>query len=151
MPCLIVRQPYASLIAFGKKRWEFRSYSTRKRGDILIAASRGKPIETSDETLNGAAKSFPRGVLLASARLTQSKLVTAFEIKKIGKNAVKTRIGDLEFLTADAPVGEPLVDLQALSPKWCCYAWHLDDVKSFSEPIPLDQRPCSPWTRVAIE
>jgi hypothetical protein len=52
LPCLLVRQPYASLIAYGRKRWELRSYDTRRRGHILIAASRGKPIETTDETLN---------------------------------------------------------------------------------------------------
>jgi len=149
LPCLLVRQPYASLIAFGRKRWEFRSYNVRKRGNILIAASRGRPIKTGDETLNRAATSFPRGVLLASARLIQSQPVTANDIKKTVTGAVKTRIGEFEFWTADAPLGEPLVDLEMIPSTWHSYAWQFRDVQPMAEPIPLTRRSCSSWTTVA--
>ena len=148
LPCLLVRQPYASLIAYGKKRWELRSYDTKRRGRILIAASRGRPIETTDETLNRAATSFPRGVLLASAQLTESTLVSGLELREKSNFPVKTRIGDIEFWTADAPVGEPLQDIRTVSPTLQCYAWHLDDVKPLTSAVPLDAKPCSPWTVV---
>lgn len=39
MKALSVRQPWASLIADGKKTLEIRSWSTRYRGDLLICAS----------------------------------------------------------------------------------------------------------------
>lgn len=34
--CLIVRQPFASLIAYGMKRWEFRTYNCKKRARKTI-------------------------------------------------------------------------------------------------------------------
>ncbi|RLE96227.1 MAG: RNA-binding protein, partial [Thermoprotei archaeon] len=37
---LIVRQPYASMLARGEKRWEIRRYSTRVRGPVALV-SRG--------------------------------------------------------------------------------------------------------------
>lgn len=151
MSCLIVRQPYASLIAFGRKRWEFRSRNARKRGTVVIASSRSRPVETGDEMLNKAAKSFPRGALLASARLVQSSLVTAYDVKKAAKVAVKTRIGSFEFWTADAPVGEPLMDLQALPSTWRCYAWQFDDVNPLTRPIPLAKMTYSSWTTISAD
>lgn len=39
MKALAVRQPFAELIATGKKRVEYRSWFTRYRGDIVIVAS----------------------------------------------------------------------------------------------------------------
>lgn len=36
--CLSVRQPWAGLIALGRKPQEFRSWSTTYRGDLLICA-----------------------------------------------------------------------------------------------------------------
>ncbi len=38
MRCLVVRQPWASLIAEGKKTIEFRSWKTDYRGPLLILA-----------------------------------------------------------------------------------------------------------------
>jgi len=61
LDCIIVRQPYASLIAYGSKRWEFRSYNCKKRGVICIASSRGKPLKTGDPFLNSISGNFPRG------------------------------------------------------------------------------------------
>jgi hypothetical protein len=40
MKCLSIIQPWASLIAIGAKRYETRSWQTRLRGRIAIAASR---------------------------------------------------------------------------------------------------------------
>jgi hypothetical protein len=151
LPCLIVRQPYASLIAYGRKRWEFRSYNARKRGRILIAASRGQPIPTSDSVLNNAATSFPRGALLASAELVNSELVTAHRVRQLAQSSVKYRIGDFELMTADAPIGEPISDVESIPIQWRCFAWELGNVKPFETPVPLTKPSCSPWTRVAAE
>jgi len=148
LPCLLIRQPYASLIAYGKKRWEFRSYNVRKRGQIAIAASRGKPLETSDDNLNEAAAYFPRGMLLAWARLVESRPVTASDLRGIAKSSVKTRIEGSEFWTADSPIGEPMEDIRSLPSKWRGYAWELSNIRPIPEPIPLNNRPCSPWTTV---
>lgn len=98
--------------------------------------------------LNNAATSFPRGVLLASAELVNSELVTAHRVRQLAQSCVKSRIGNLELLTADAPIGEPLSDVESIPSQWRCYAWELGDVRPFEIPIPLTKPSCSPWTRV---
>ena len=40
VPALSVRQPWANLIASGRKRIEYRSWATRYRGPLLICAAR---------------------------------------------------------------------------------------------------------------
>jgi hypothetical protein len=151
LPCLIVRQPYASLIAYGRKRWEFRSYNSNRRGRILIASSRGQPLLTSNSMLNKAATSFPRGALLASADLVNSELVTAQRIRQLAEPSVTSRIGNFEFLTADSPIGEPLTDVESIPLHWRCYAWELNDVRPFVEPVPMTKPSCSPWTSVVTK
>lgn len=47
MKALCVKQPWAELIACGRKNWEMRTWSTNYRGPILILAS-GQP-SRSDE------------------------------------------------------------------------------------------------------
>lgn len=90
MKCLIIRQPYASLVAYGHKKWEFRSYNTRFRGRIGIASSRGKPLKTSNEELNIHAKSFPRGTILATAELESSFPATNSDLKAAFKGDRKS-------------------------------------------------------------
>lgn len=41
MKVITIKQPYASLIAEGLKRYEFRTWRTRYRGEILIHAGKG--------------------------------------------------------------------------------------------------------------
>ena len=41
MKVLTIRQPWATLIVEGYKRFEFRSWKTNYRGDILIHAGKG--------------------------------------------------------------------------------------------------------------
>lgn len=40
MKCLSVKQPFANLIASGKKKIEIRSWKTSYRGELLIYASK---------------------------------------------------------------------------------------------------------------
>jgi hypothetical protein len=47
--CLSVRQPWAGLIALGRKPQEFRSWSTTHRGDLLICA--GGAVDKSTRVL----------------------------------------------------------------------------------------------------
>lgn len=50
MKVLSVRQPYASLIVLGKKRFEARTWATKYRGRLVIHASSAKPARaTLDE------------------------------------------------------------------------------------------------------
>ena len=41
MKAITIKQPYATLIAEGLKEYEFRTWKTKYRGDILIHAGKG--------------------------------------------------------------------------------------------------------------
>ena len=41
MKVITIKQPWASLIAYGYKRYEFRSWKTNYRGPIYIHAGKG--------------------------------------------------------------------------------------------------------------
>lgn len=153
MLCLIIRQPYASLIAYGCKRWEFRSYNCTKRGRIAIASSRGRPLKTANQKLNEAAKHFPRGVTLATANLVNTFCITNEDIKKSFIGTAQVRIHDKKFIVAKEPLGEPIEDIKLTieDPKWTSYVWELDDVVALSTPINTCKKSNSPWSTVEID
>lgn len=69
MKTLTIKQPFASLIAEGYKEYEFRTWKTKYRGDILIHA--GKSIDKEAmkrfEYLN---LDYPTGKIIAKATIT---------------------------------------------------------------------------------
>lgn len=68
MKVITVKQPYASLIAEGYKKYEFRTWNSKYRGEILIHA--GKSIDKKAmkkfEHLN---LSYPQGCIIARANI----------------------------------------------------------------------------------
>ena len=83
MKVLTIRQPWATLIAEGLKGYEFRTWNTKYRGDLLIHAGKGIDKEAmkrfSDYNLE-----YPTGCIIAKAILTDSIYVDDDFIKKIG-------------------------------------------------------------------
>lgn len=152
LSCLLIQQPYASLIAFGKKRWEFRSYETKRRGKIGIAASPSSVLPTKSVSLNAVSHLFPRGVLLATANLVNCFYVTAADLRKHVTKPVEVNIHGHTLLTLDYPIGEPKEDAEiaANSKYWESYVWELDDIKPLSNPISVVKRPRSTWTFVNL-
>jgi len=146
--CLLIQQPYASLIAFGRKRWEFRSYETKKRGRIGIAASPSSVLQTRSASLNAVSHLFPRGILLATANLVNCFYVTSADLSKIMTEAVQVNIHGHDLFTLDYPIGEPKEDVEraANSKYWESYVWELDDVKPLSNPINVIKKSRSTWT-----
>lgn len=69
MKVITVKQPYASLIASGYKEYEFRTWRTKYRGDILIHAGKGvdKKAMEKFESLN---LEYPLGCIIAKAKVT---------------------------------------------------------------------------------
>lgn len=45
MKVITIKQPWATLIMQGYKRFEFRSWQTKYRGDLLIHAGKGRDKE----------------------------------------------------------------------------------------------------------
>ncbi len=151
--CLLVQQPYASLIAFGRKRWEFRSYETRKRGKIGIAASPSSVLGTMSPSLNRISHVFPRGVLLATANLVNCFYITAADLKKAMTEPVKLKIHGHEVTTLDLPIGEPKEDVEeaANSSDWESYVWQLEEIKPVSNPIEIVRKSRSTWALVDFD
>lgn len=152
LDCLIVQQPYASLIAFGKKRWELRSYETKKEGLIGIAASPSHDMRTRNAQLNYISPSFPKGVVLATAELITSFYVTSEDLKVSITEPVKTTIHGHELFLHGEPLGEPVEDVQHAidDKKWNSYAWLLENVKPLKEYVKFERTGMSPWIQVEV-
>lgn len=69
MKAITIKQPFASLIAEGIKKYEFRTWKTNYRGKILIHAGKGinKDALKKYENLN---LEYPSGAIIAVADLT---------------------------------------------------------------------------------
>jgi len=69
MKVITIKQPWATLIAKGYKEYEFRTWKTKYRGDILIHA--GKNIDKKAmERFHYLNLEFPLGKIIASATIT---------------------------------------------------------------------------------
>lgn len=69
MKVITIKQPFATLIAEGLKEYEFRTWKTKYRGDILIHAGKGIDKKTMKhyEYLN---LEYPSGCIIAKATIT---------------------------------------------------------------------------------
>ena len=69
MKVITIKQPFATLIAEGLKEYEFRTWKTKFRGDILIHAGKGidKKAMKRYEHLN---LEYPSGQIIAKATIT---------------------------------------------------------------------------------
>ncbi len=69
MKAITIKQPWATLIAKGYKEYEFRTWKTKYRGEILIHAGKGidKKAMKRFENLN---LEYPQGCIIAKANLT---------------------------------------------------------------------------------
>ena len=152
LDCLIIQQPYASMIAYGKKRWEFRNYDTQKSGLVGIAASPGPNLFTRNPNLNTVATHFPKGVVLATAKLEVSFFVTSSDLESVCTDPVKLSIHDHELLLYDEPLGEPIEDVQyAISKKnWKSYAWLFENIIPLNKPVPFIRQGQSTWIKVDV-
>ena len=86
MKVITIKQPWATLIAKGYKEYEFRTWKTKYRGDILIHA--GKQINKKlIEKFKSYNLEYPTGKIIAKARLTDCVEVNdTFRKKVIPKN-----------------------------------------------------------------
>lgn len=153
LDCLIVRQPYASLIAFGLKRWEFRSYETKKTGIIGIAASNAEPLRTKNIELNRILHLLPTGVVFATANLVTSFFVTANDLKQFLTEPVTVTLHGYQVKTLGEPLGEPIEDVRAAAnnDKWQSFSWLLEDVKPLERRIPFERNSQSTWSTVELQ
>jgi len=113
MKVLTIKQPWATLIVEGYKKYEFRSWKTKYRGKILIHA--GLSLEKdADERFKDYNLNHEYGCIIGEAEITDCILVDEKfnnELRKIN----------------------PLV--YARSNHAETYAWKLEKVKKYEKPI----------------
>ena len=64
MKVITLKQPWASLVAYGYKKYEFRSWKLKYRGDIIIHAGLGVDKEAMDK-VKDLGLEFPSKKLMA--------------------------------------------------------------------------------------
>ena len=69
MKVITIKQPFATLIAEGLKEYEFRTWRTKYRGDILIHAGKGVD-KKAMERYKHLNLEYPTGCIIAKAILT---------------------------------------------------------------------------------
>lgn len=84
MKAITIRQPWASLIASGYKKYEFRSWPTKYRGPIYIHAGSGvdKEYLSRFDNLNLL---YPKSSIIASADLEDCILMDKDFVKQLHK------------------------------------------------------------------
>ena len=83
MKVITVKQPYATLIAEGLKEYEFRTWNTKYRGDILIHA--GRTIDKKAiERFKDYNFEYPTGCIIAKAKITDVEYVDEEFVNKVG-------------------------------------------------------------------
>ena len=69
MKVITIKQPFATLIAVGLKEYEFRTWKTKFRGDILIHAGKGID-KKAMERYKHLNLEYPSGKIIAKATIT---------------------------------------------------------------------------------
>ncbi len=84
MKVITVKQPFATLIAEGLKEYEFRTWKTHYRGEILIHA--GKSVDKKAmKRYEYLGLDYPTGVIIAQATITDCVYINQEMTDKLGK------------------------------------------------------------------
>ena len=138
MKCLSLWQPWASLMAYGAKGIETRSWDTAYRGPLLIHAAKKWDRELSDtlcsEPINGAL--ITRGWQPAGSRafgLPLGAIIAAVDLRYCRRVLEQNRFSAL--LTDGILVGPYECQFGDYYPGR--YGWGVDKVLRFQTPIPF--------------
>ena len=114
MKVLTIKQPWATLIMEGYKRFEFRSWQTKNRGDLLIHAGKGVDREAVSRLKKYMPEELPKGKILGRVKLIDCiKCDENFKNKCLQENK----------------------DVYAKSSFKENYAWQLEIEEVYKEPI----------------
>lgn len=114
MKVLTIKQPWATLIMQGDKRYEFRSWQTRYRGDILIHAGKGKDKEAINRLKKYLPEELPYGKILGK--------VTLVDCIKMSPNFKEKLLMENKDIYAKSTFSEE-------------FGWKLENVEVFEKPI----------------
>lgn len=118
MKVITIKQPWATLIAKGYKEYEFRTWKTKYRGEILIHAGKGID-KKAMERFKHLNLEYPKGQIIAKAKLTDCIYVDEEFAQKMYK--------------IDPKVYKGLIDKE----NWDGYGFKLENVKKI-KPISIN-------------
>lgn len=114
MKVLTIKQPWATLIMQKDKRFEFRSWRTKYRGELLIHAGKSVDKKSIERLKAYLPEELPTGKILGKVTLVDCiKCDEEFKKKCMQENK----------------------DIYAKSPFEETYAWQLENVQVFDQPI----------------
>lgn len=116
MKAITIKQPFASLIAEGYKIYEFRSWKTKYRGEILIHAGKGIDKEAMKrfEYLN---LDYPTGKIIAKAIIEDCVEVDEDMKEKLRKLDPIVYKGAINYKGEKNEYGFKLKDVKKIEPK----------------------------------
>lgn len=111
---MTIKQPWATLIMQGDKRFEFRSWQTKYRGDLLIHAGKGIDKEAMKRLAKYLPDEIPLGKILGKVTLLNCiKMCPEFKEMLLKENS----------------------DIYTKSSFSENFGWQVEDVQVFDEPI----------------
>ena len=114
MKVLTIKQPWATLIMQGDKRFEFRSWQTKYRGELLIHAGKGVDKIAVERLSKYLPDKLPTGKILGKVKLVDCiKMSPDFQKMLEKENS----------------------DIYTKSSFKANYGWQLTDVEVFENPI----------------
>lgn len=116
MKTLTIKQPWATLIIQGDKRFEFRSWKTSYRGDLLIHAGKGIDKEAMKRLKKYIPEDMPLGKIIGKVKLVDCiKMSPEFkEMLLKENNEIYTKSSFQEN-----------------------YGWQVENVEVFNHPMPV--------------
>lgn len=114
MKVLTIKQPWATLIMQKDKRFEFRSWKTNYRGELLIHAGKGVDKEAMVRLKKYLPDNLPYGKILGKVNLVNCR--------KIDKNFKEELLKENKDIYTDSSFREN-------------YGFELEDVEVFGNPI----------------
>lgn len=118
MKVITVKQPFASLIAAGIKCYEFRTWKTKYRGEILIHAGKGVN-KKAMEKYKCYNLEYPSGAIIAKAKITDCVLID---------DEARDMLNKANSLVYSSVINDR---------EWVGYGFKIEDVKQI-EPIPIN-------------
>lgn len=114
MKVLTIKQPWATLIMQGDKRFEFRSWQTKYRGDLLIHAGKGIDKEAMKRLAKYLPDEIPLGKILGKVTLVDCiKMCPEFKEMLLKENS----------------------DIYTKSSFSENFGWQVENIQVFDEPI----------------
>ena len=114
MKALTIKQPWATLIMQGDKRFEFRSWQTKYRGELLIHAGKGIDKPAMIRLKKYLPEELPLGKILGKVKLVDCiKMSPEFKEMLLKEN---------DDIYTDSSFKEN-------------FGWQVSDVEVFDEPI----------------